>query len=141
MTNEFARDILQQLKDNPSMVNDIDIVEEACWLTEALEMGIKALDQQPCEDAISRAEVRQLICKNNDKYGYSDRFHEFTEECLNLPSVTPARPHGQWEVVDRVKSKCDNCGATFAILSPDKDSEANFCPNCGADMREVKADE
>lgn len=41
------------------------------------------------EDCISREEVRQLICKNNDKYGYSNRFHEFTEECLKLPSATP----------------------------------------------------
>lgn len=39
-------------------------------------------------DLISREEVRRLIWRNNDKYGYSDRFHEFTDEVLNnLPSA------------------------------------------------------
>ena len=55
----------------------------------AINFAIKALEQQPCDDAISRESVRKLICQNNDKYGYSDRFHEFTERCLQLPSVTP----------------------------------------------------
>ena len=40
---------------------------------------LKALEQEPCEDCVNREDVRQLICKNNDKYGYSDRFHEFTD--------------------------------------------------------------
>lgn len=44
---------------------------------------------QSCEDCISREAVRELICQDNDKYGYSDRFHEFTEKCLQLPPVTP----------------------------------------------------
>lgn len=46
-------------------------------------------EQQPSEDCISREEVRKLIWQNNDAYGYSDRFHEFTEKCLQLPSVKP----------------------------------------------------
>lgn len=89
-------------------------VYRACMMvdgaeTDAYDIAIEALEQQPCEDeeldfvqphkkikvnivpcedAISRQAVRDLICRNNDKYGYSDRFHEFTEECLNLPPVT-----------------------------------------------------
>ena len=59
------------------------------YLGQAIDMAIKALEQQPCKDCISREAVRKLICQNNDKYGYSDRFHEFTERCLQLPSVTP----------------------------------------------------
>lgn len=46
-------------------------------------------EQQFCGDAISREAVRKLIWQDNDKYGYSDRFHEFTQKCLQLPSVTP----------------------------------------------------
>jgi hypothetical protein len=50
------------------------------------------LEQPTSDDCVSRAEVHKLICKNNDKYGYSDRFHEFTEDVKALPPVTPT--HG-----------------------------------------------
>lgn len=47
-------------------------------------------------DLISREEVRRLIWRNNDNYGYSDRFHEFTEEVLNnLPSAFEGMTNGE----------------------------------------------
>ena len=47
-------------------------------------------------DLISRKEVRRLIWRNNDKYGYSDRFHEFTDEVLNnLPSAFEGMTNGE----------------------------------------------
>ena len=49
-----------------------------------------ALEQQPCEDAISREEVRNIIIKDNEMYGYSDRTHDLMEKILELPSVTPS---------------------------------------------------
>lgn len=52
----------------------------------ALEMAIKALEQEPCNDAVSRAEVLNLI-----------RFNAFHVESQvkaieNMPSVTPQEP-------------------------------------------------
>ena len=97
---------------------------------------IEALKQQPCEDCISREKVRRLICKNNDKYGYSNRFHEFTEECLKLPSVTPTRLPGHWITNSDYPDKliCSECNSKFDMWWMDKGS--NYCPNCEADMRE-----
>ena len=68
MTNEFAIRILKQYKEKPTLANEIDTVEEATWLLEALEMGIKALEQEPILDKI-RAEIVRL--KDYDKqYAY-----------------------------------------------------------------------
>lgn len=95
---------------------------------EALDMAIKALEQQPCEDTISREDVRKLICQINDKYGYSDRFHEFTERCLQLPSVTPQPKMGQWNILGDIWecSRCESMVVGYDGL--------NYCPNCGAKM-------
>lgn len=38
-------------------------------------------------DYISREQVKKLICEDNDNYGYSIRFHNFTKKCLSLPTV------------------------------------------------------
>ena len=112
MTNEFAIDILKQLKDKPTMVNDIDTVEEASWLIDSLDMAIEALEQQSCEDAVSREAVRQLI--EADKVDMKAPhiasiatdaqlmcFDTLNQACdrhiegiNSLPSVTPTRPHG-----------------------------------------------
>ena len=40
---------------------------------EALDMAIKALEQEPCEDAISRADVEQTVEDNILYYTHSDR--------------------------------------------------------------------
>ena len=125
MTKEEALKVLDTI---PTISEQVD----------ALEMAIKALEQQPCtnfaetsQDCISKESVRQLICKNNDKYGYSDRFHEFTEECLQLPSVTPQPKRGKWiEQNDTSKHHygwyyCSECGAYIM-------SKCNYCSECGS---------
>lgn len=75
------------------------------------------------EDCISREEVRQLICKNNDEYGYSNRFHEFTEECLKLPSVTPQT---RWiPVSERLPEEED-----LYIVSVKNDHDRRYSKTC-----------
>lgn len=44
---------------------------------------------------------------------------------------------GKWIVVDNIHSQCMECGAIFCISSSDEWG-INYCPNCGAEMREVK---
>lgn len=94
-----------------------------------------------CEDAISRTAVRDLICRNNDKYGYSDRFHEFTEECLNLPPVTVQEKVGCWVEIDDEPHEvweCDRCGFVIdgsGCVDPYEYRDIyKYCPNCGAKM-------
>ena len=61
-----------------------------------------------------------------------------TKCAFYMPSVTPKiEPRkGHWINTDATHSKCNRCGALFEIISAD--GEANFCPNCGADMREAE---
>ena len=46
MTDEFAINILEQYREKPTLINEIETVEEAVWLNEALDMAIKALRQE-----------------------------------------------------------------------------------------------
>ena len=99
---------------------------------------VEAEKKMDCEDCISRESVRQLICKNNDKYGYSDRFHEFTEECLQLPLVTPQPKRGKW-----INNPDADYGGGFFICSEcgtELYDAWKYCPECGSDNRE-EADE
>ena len=70
------------------------------------------------------------------------------EDCplIELP------PHGRWTHKVMVHESgikangisCSICGATYniSITLPDMDDMAlNFCPNCGADMRESEVDD
>ena len=61
-----------------------------------------------------------------------------------LPSAQPERIKGHW--IDAVLPNdsggfpvivCDKCNTFFPLQFGDGH---NFCPNCGADMREVDAD-
>lgn len=102
----------------------------------AVEMAIKALEQEPCENAVSRQAVlneKYLIELEDGQSFYCIN----PEDVEALPPVTPTRKHGEWEkeVFDlgvkipvRVAYQCSECGNYF-------DSEFNFCPHCGADMR------
>lgn len=96
---------------------------------EAVDMAIKALEQEPCEDAVSRTKAME-ICKSR---GHDNSAHYISE----LPPVTPKRKHGEWEretfdlgenLPVRVAYQCSECGNYF-------DSEFNFCPHCGSNMK------
>ena len=51
-----------------------------------------------------------------------------------LPSVQPERKRGKWIYNSPVTMKCNQCG----LVIKDWDwHRFKYCPNCGADMREV----
>lgn len=63
------------------------------------------------------------------------------EECVYYE---PERPHGEWIKQFDVKTQyytctCSVCGDTHRLLI-NYFLESNFCPNCGADMREGDPD-
>lgn len=61
--------------------------------------------------------------------------YKLFEKCLNeQPTVQPQRMRGRWE-----RGKCSNCGehAPFWAMATTY-YESNYCPNCGADMRETE---
>ena len=101
---------------------------------EALDMAIKALEQQPCENKIIewkkdfKGFINALSMPRDDYKGIM----EFIDE---LP-VTSKSKTGQWiadvdrwgDIVTTVNGyRCSECN-TF---DTDKD---NYCPNCGAKM-------
>lgn len=58
---------------------------------EALEMAFKALEQWPCEDAISRSEA--MKCVHGDFYEDVDAVvYSSCRRIAHLPPVTPAEP-------------------------------------------------
>lgn len=98
---------------------------------------IAALEQETCEDAISRQAVLEAIRKCHCE--------EWIKADIGAPiealtSVTPAEKVGYWtkdvndarELFDTVRYYCSACG-DWQGHGPCK-----YCPNCGAKMREVE---
>ena len=113
-------------------IEDCDEVEEI----------MLPLEQQPCEDAISREAVLEIQIKYAEHMG-ATKYWQMRDDIRALPSVTPTRPTGKWiadvdrwgDIVTTVNGyRCSECN-TF---NADKD---NFCPNCGARMEESEGDE
>lgn len=106
-----------------------------CFISDALDMAIKALGQQPCEDTVSRQAVLDLV--NSDW-----KYEGLETDVASLSSVQPKIKTGHW-IVDKISylgmrnGHCSNC----------KDFYSNdwivmkFCPNCGAYMIEPPKEE
>ena len=120
----------------------------------ALDMAIKALEQQPCEDAIRRADAEALFRNARSKlnpsdYKTADEFNTRDLMLLNaeqfihlLPSVRPQEPKtGHWEMcedADGIYGVCDICGTDADFTHYGK--AYPYCPNCGAKMIESQAE-
>ncbi len=119
-----------------------DYIREWCPYDRQEEI-IKALEQEPCEDAISRqtlqtelenCEVVNVRDENDNFVGY---YNADTVDSIlrNLPPVTPQQKMGRWISGD---DKCPCCGKSkYEDLDADiwADWRPKHCPNCGADMR------
>lgn len=123
MTNEEAKKMLKAklecLKNETSGINygcNMRLCE-GCSLNyeqgnigeqkEALDLAIKALEQQPSEDAISRAEALKAI--EEEKQDWGNTGVEAIDGCLeavgNLPSVVP-----KGVTITDFADKCRECG-------------------------------
>lgn len=131
MTNEEASFILANI--------DRRVCDDE--LSDALDMAIKALEAQPCEDCISRQALIEKATSWDKHFADSERCVSLTD-IQNAPSVTPQSKMGQWiEVFVETPNdpysygfkshKCSKCEyRPLQIL--------NYCPNCGARMQEVE---
>ena len=91
------------------------------------------------ETYISKKNAREIILNQPSRYDMLE----------NIKSAPPAdvRPniHGHWEVVslgygdNAYICECSECKDTVWVYV-DADRKFNFCPNCGADMREPKGE-
>jgi hypothetical protein len=102
-------------------------------------------------DCIDRAELLKAM-DTWDKFGYTEtgcfvrepkgdyvpfvHYEDMVNCVMNMPQATPIRPKGHWieKGEDWICSYCNESVCEIYEGEPCED----FCPNCGADMREVE---
>ena len=94
---------------------------------EALQMAIKALEKEPCEDCVSREAVKEAL---------RNRTEESISDCINaLPSVIHARKKAKWIVLKDEYG--DICEAICSCCDDNGNHRWKYCHTCGAEM-EIK---
>lgn len=102
---------------------------------EAVDMAIKALEQEPCEDCVSRQEVLAIAGDSRFDLDDCEDKEDFCAEIRALPPVTLIRKKGKWkeyphEWGDNWQCSDYECSICYNRAHFDTD----FCPNCGAEM-------
>ena len=102
---------------------------------EAVRMAREALEQEPCEDCISRQAVLDLAKKgvliSNDNYKCVCR------AINDLPSVNSVKT-GHW-IDHRYYMECSICEFPWKY-SENMAEQFKYCPNCGAKMESEVSD-
>lgn len=108
-----------------------------------IELNRVKNELEPCEDAISRQAVLDLVEHYNSDglgsvfYGYEEGV-KFANAVNKLPSVKPQEKTGHWIDIDSEtytwKIRCDQCGHERSMMST-QGKYPNFCEECGTDMR------
>lgn len=154
MTGEQAIIRLRRISNSLSKYCDVnDCIRGDCAKCfDALDMAIKALEQEPCEDCISRERLREslkkelVIVNNNEMYwqGWHDCTVAVETRITDAPSVVPKR--GKWILGKEISREyigdvcvgieydgwqCSSCKTK--VEKPYKPNW-NYCPNCGAKM-------
>ena len=97
------------------------------------------------DDLISRQAAIDVL------HGYFDGALETDTICPKdiynlfeiIPSAEPERKKGHWEPVTNGRGghQCDRCGCYAPSYQSGTEWLSDFCPMCGADMREEERDE
>lgn len=118
---------------------------------ETLNMAIKALEQEPCGDCISRESVNDLVRELGNILNGTDSRRDVSTvltDILYLPSVSPQPKMGRWKAFTHSAYRgndedgepiwrevtvyhCDLCNRRTVI-------KEKYCPNCGHKMQEVE---
>lgn len=117
-----------------------DMPSDKCsdWI-ESLMAGVKALEQEPCDDAISRSAVLDLPrIKTHNVFGNVIYESVDVENVRQLPSVTPQQKMGRWIY----KKEEDTYRCSLCSFPCHKDNmgaiPTKYCAECGAIMQEVE---
>ena len=95
LSNEEAIKAIYEIKRKTDMFDDLYL---------ALDMAIKALEQQPCEDCISREALIEKATSWDKHFADSERCVSLTE-IQNAPSVTPQSKID--EIIKRIEQTRD----------------------------------
>ena len=143
MTREEAIQFLDNMRGNENgrAIGAEGFYAELCgYHVQALNMAIKALEQEPCKDAISRQAALEKI-------HWLGLDNDTTIKCdLAIRALSPVNTQepktGHWINVNEGKwntipaYKCSACGANADLR--DWSGESPFCPWCGARMESEK---
>lgn len=97
------------------------IVSDLCRDTANL---LEELEQEPCEDCISRQAVWDVM---QELWGTSG---ELLDRLMALPSVIPQQRTGRW-IEERTYMKCPNCHDIWHY-EENQTERFKYCPNCGS---------
>jgi hypothetical protein len=119
-----------------------DMFTEQKDFQECLDMAIKALEQESCEDAISRKAVLNTIRDWWKTAMMADGKPTLCDSIRELPSVTPTRKKGKWIAKENIHGlekfyECSNCGNHCLYKYVEigfQNAKTKYCPNCGAEM-------
>lgn len=115
----------------------------------ALGKAIKALEQEPCEDCISRTELLSRIDAErkyllNFKMDGAEHIivHHARRIIEDMPPVTPQPKRGRWEWVQYDSNPnignwhCSECRTIIPHMPEETDNTPiyKWCPMCGARM-------
>lgn len=104
--------------------------------TDALDMAIDALEQEPCEDAISRQAVLDIVDSYSEsRSNVEDVTQDMISDILALPPVNPQEKTGHW--IYKQYDGYPECGNWHCSECDKIDNRTSaHCPNCGAKMVE-----
>ena len=130
MTKEEAKRIAQGL------ITDFKCESET--MVDFCNMVIKALEQEPCDDSISRQAVIEWL-KDKDIIKTKNQEENARRELAELPSVEPERKNGKWidkGIIGNTEAHnfvCSECGWNEPDF-PERIGELHYCTSCGAKM-------
>lgn len=131
MTREERTELIEHLQYSRSIGADYLITDKD------VDEIIKALEQEPCDDAISRQAVFEIQAKYAEHMG-ATKYWQMRDDIRALPPVRPQEQTGHW--IDDTKyggTECSKCGKWYPHATIAK-SEIKFCSECGAKMVEPK---
>lgn len=144
MTREEAIEKLELMRQKVdeetyrALILAIKALEQNESAEEWYKLFVEKLEQEPCEDAISRDAVLEW-CGDINMDVYTNEVKEFVNQ---LPSVT--QKSGKWiddgfyaEGYSHKAFHCSKCGHNVLGF---KEDLSNYCPDCGAKMESNEMD-
>ena len=115
-------------------MSGLDTIPTIGEQVDALEMAIKALEQKPCDDCVSKQAVINAFYIQSDNEGWWTGTAQDVEELLNSLQSTQLKPKtGKWILdADREHGRCSECGCKEDLV--DGHSSYKWCSNCGIKM-------
>lgn len=109
------------------------------YVHEALGMAIEALFAEPCDDAVSRQAVLNILFYKSDGNGEVKLSNELRDRIRRLSPVTPKQKMGRWIKISPADIyECSECGQN--VMTSDI-CAYKFCHGCGAKMEEGSGEE